>query len=182
MSRRKIALGFFDPKCCVPPKFGKSWTKIKHGDVIGLRPDQNSMWSTSDQEWLAYVQGVDDKGNGDVELSVLYLYRPGDTTISDVDYPIKNELFLSDNCNCGIPAYPEAVTGRYSIDWRPGSQVTDKDYIVRQTYLTNSTEFVTMQQEHLSAVALRVISLGQRNIAVANAYTYAQSQHKIHQC
>ncbi|KAF2734695.1 S-adenosyl-L-methionine-dependent methyltransferase [Polyplosphaeria fusca] len=152
MNARKVSLGLLDFDRGIRPALSKHDNHISQGDVVSLKPDLRSAWKTTDREWLAYVQSIEHQGNGDTELSLLWLYRPADTTIGDVDYPIKNELFFSDHCNCGSPAYPEAVIGKYDIDWNPTSKIGNKDYIIRQTYLTSQHEFVTFQQCHLVCI------------------------------
>ncbi|KAF2106317.1 S-adenosyl-L-methionine-dependent methyltransferase [Lophiotrema nucula] len=151
MHTRQQALSFHQPICATrsksnPLSSNSQVTEIEPGDIVGLRPDPSGSWGNEDTEWIAYVQGVEER-DGETELSVIYLYRPTDTTISDVWYQNDNELFFSDNCNCGEPTYPEAVTRKFDVVWDPRSttDVAEQDFFVRQKYISNEHEFITLR-------------------------------------
>ncbi|KAF2195457.1 S-adenosyl-L-methionine-dependent methyltransferase [Zopfia rhizophila CBS 207.26] len=120
--------------------------KVKVGDVISVKSDTNSKWKTTDHDWFAYVQRIEKTRSSDIRLYVLWLYRPEDTTISTMVYPITKELFLSDNCNCTEAMLTAAdVTQKFSVDWHPKSLDTDKNFLVRQKYLADESAFVTLK-------------------------------------
>ncbi|UPX09806.1 DNA (cytosine-5-)-methyltransferase [Ascochyta rabiei] len=103
----------------------------------------------SGSEWLAYVQGIEYLRNGAQRLLVLWLYRPSDTNMCLAKYPIANEVFLSDNCNCGErEILTTDVSRTHSVDWNPKSLNTGKDLIIRQTYITQDSAFVTVTTDH----------------------------------
>ncbi|KAF2227833.1 S-adenosyl-L-methionine-dependent methyltransferase, partial [Elsinoe ampelina] len=133
------------------PQAAKS---VKPEDVVYVRPDQRSEWSTTEETWLALVQKVRTLKSGRTKLDLLWLYRPSDTSIGQSFYPFQNELFLSDNCSCGGDAYDlQDVLGRADVLWGNHDLATaaqEQAYVVRQTYMTDSHEFATFRQEHLS--------------------------------
>ena len=123
---------------------------LKVGDIVGVKRDQEGRWKTLDDEWLAYVQRVEPYSSGAQRLYVLWLYRPTDTTISTMKYPIEKEMFFSDNCNCTESSLLSTdITRTYTIDWHPKGLQTDKDILIRQTYVTRESAFVTLRDSHL---------------------------------
>ncbi|KAF2268524.1 S-adenosyl-L-methionine-dependent methyltransferase [Lojkania enalia] len=150
MGARKAVMGF--PKDSRPiahhgrPKPGTAAENVIPGDFIGLRPERDGRWKTEDTEWFAYVQRTERDHDGDLKLFLIYLYRPSDTTILDATYPIDNELFFSDNCNCDFPAYQAAVTRKLTIEWNKIDTHTDKEFFVRHKYLSTEHQFVTLQR------------------------------------
>jgi DNA (cytosine-5)-methyltransferase 1 len=80
---------------------------------------------------------------------VLRLSPPTETIIGTAPYPVSNELFLTDHCNCKEKRLCiSEVSGIHSVDWAPMTLRTTKDFIVRQTYLTRRKAFVTLQDDH----------------------------------
>jgi DNA (cytosine-5)-methyltransferase 1 len=78
-------------------------------------------------------------------LEVTWLYRPTDTTLSNMRYPLPNELFMSDHCNCGETNFRvEDVQGTISVKWFP-KVLKSSDYFVRQKY-TLDHSFVTLKK------------------------------------
>ncbi|CAI6335201.1 unnamed protein product [Periconia digitata] len=126
-------------------------TEIRVGEVVSFTPndEEKRIWreDESSNQWFAFVRDVKPMSNGTQRIYVIWLYRPEDTTISTMDYPVKNELFLSDSCNCNDEAiHSSEVTGRYSIEWFATTFSSEKDYIVRQKYLTESSSFVSLSR------------------------------------
>ena len=124
------------------------------GDVISIIPDQeeNKKWrksakdSAKIREWFGYVHRVSTQSDGRQRLYVLWLYRPEDTTINTTDYPVKQELFISENCNClEYKLMDSDVYKCYSVEWFSKRYDTPKDFLVRQKYDTRTSSFVTMQ-------------------------------------
>lgn len=123
---------------------------IKVGDVVAFEPDvdDQKIWRNANEPWLAYVQRVEVLKGGVQRLFVIYLYRPSDTNIFRAEYPHKNELFFSDNCNCGERELLSTdLSGIYDIDWTPSSIPCRKPF-VRQTYMTQQSAFRTFKHGH----------------------------------
>lgn len=60
-------------------------------------------------------------------------------------YPFKNELFMSDHCNCGERTFrAEEVTCTISVNWYPHQIPASDVYFVRQKYCTKEHAFVTI--------------------------------------
>ena len=118
------------------------------GDVVGVEKDKWTKWNKSTDVWLAYVQRTHRNRQGELLLDVIWLYRSTDTTISTMTYPIQNELFLSDHCNCkyGEPAIKASeVICQPTVEWFPKSLDT-QNYFVRQKYETESNSFVSLKE------------------------------------
>jgi DNA (cytosine-5)-methyltransferase 1 len=159
--RRKRKLGFArsgstspvrSPNICQP--YGAS--RIKVGDVVAFDPDEEdlSIWRGTGYEWLAYVQATEDLENGTQRLLVLYVYRHWETNICKAQYPFENEVFLSDNCNCTEgDLLSTDVKGRYDVDWCPPTvDFKSKRFLMRQTYITQDSAFMSVQDEHKTCI------------------------------
>ncbi|KAK5115512.1 hypothetical protein LTR62_001171 [Meristemomyces frigidus] len=112
---------------------------VREGDVVAIEANNDGPWRSSDETWYAYVQQARRKRSSDeVLLDVLWLYRPGDTTIGAAYYPFPNELFLSDNCSCGTQAVPlMAVVDKVNVTWRATDPArVGNGLFVRQTFRT----------------------------------------------
>ncbi|KAI9822139.1 MAG: DNA methyltransferase Dim-2 [Thelocarpon impressellum] len=121
--------------------------RISVGDVVGVDKDSKTVWKGSADLWYAYVQGVTTTGSGRNYLSVLWLYEPSDTTCSTMTYPIHNELFFSDNCNCGDDKLAlEDVACRVSVAFFSTPGNSGAECFVRQKYRTQDAAFVTLQE------------------------------------
>jgi DNA (cytosine-5)-methyltransferase 1 len=78
------------------------------------------------------------------------MYRPEDTTSAIMKYPYSNELFMSDNCNCGENGFRlEGVTGAIPVSWQPHI-IPPSTYFVRQKDCTGEGSFVTLQTTDLT--------------------------------
>ncbi|KAJ4992512.1 cytosine-specific methyltransferase [Stagonosporopsis vannaccii] len=153
--KRKARLGF--PEKCTTShwsgrsQFGTNAIHVRVGDVVSTIPDSadKAKWRDSNDEWLAYVQGTETAPGGAQRLMLLWLYRPADTNICHAEYPVTNELFLSDNCNCKERAvFSTDITRKHSVTWSPRSLDTGNEYIVRQTYMTSDSAFVSLKNDH----------------------------------
>ncbi|ORY07279.1 S-adenosyl-L-methionine-dependent methyltransferase [Clohesyomyces aquaticus] len=152
--QRMCALGF--AKEVFPHKRETSAAKapvvgpVSPGDIVALPPDADTIcnWKNTDKEWYAYVTRVEPLTG---RMYVMWLYLPTHTTILDTTYPTKQELFLSDNCNCREgPIFTQEILRKISVEWNPKQLWTDKDFFVRQTYLTDDNCFVTFNDSHLT--------------------------------
>ena len=156
--RRTRMLGFAEECTTSNPSGGlvnkrgrSSTTDVKVGDVVSIIPDEvdKTKWQKSGNEWLAYVQGIQSLRDGTQRLLLLWLYRPADTNMCLAEYPIANEVFLSDNCNCSERHILTTDVARiYTIDWKPEFLDTRRDLIIRQTYVTQDSAFVTVKDSH----------------------------------
>jgi len=153
--KRKAELGFAGDRTMPQPSRrivnGMSTSHVRVGDVVSIIPDSadKTKWHKSDNEWLAYVQGVEPTTRGAQRLMVLWLYRPFDTNICHAKYPVANELFLSDNCNCEERRILSTdVLRKHTVEWLPRSLDTDKEFIIKKTYMTSDSAFVTVRNDH----------------------------------
>ncbi|KAF2722301.1 S-adenosyl-L-methionine-dependent methyltransferase [Polychaeton citri CBS 116435] len=120
---------------------------IRKSDVVCVQPDSTGPWKTKHTIWFAYVQEVHDN-----RLDLIWLYHPQDTTIGEASYPFRNEMFLSDNCNCGDEAYlVSQVIGKARVEWFASDPYTadDNGLFVRQKFRTiqeeDTYDFVNLQ-------------------------------------
>ncbi|KAF2835180.1 S-adenosyl-L-methionine-dependent methyltransferase [Patellaria atrata CBS 101060] len=121
--------------------------QVRVGDVIGIPRDSETVWKDKSDIWLAYVQGVQCTSKGDQYLHVIWLYRPQDTTLS-TRYPIANELFFSDHCNCAdARLYTKEITCSIDVEFFPKTLQSKSRYIVRQKYMTTDHAFATLTKK-----------------------------------
>lgn len=115
------------------------------GDVVQL-PNDGKNWRGKDDIWYAYVQGIDNAKKRTI-LQIIWLYRPSETTFSNMSYPSADELFFSDHCNCGDSTiYEDEVVGRTSVAFFVSSKPRNVDHFIRQKYLCDDTAFVTLKE------------------------------------
>ncbi|KAF9696631.1 hypothetical protein EKO04_005282 [Ascochyta lentis] len=153
---RKQMLGFAEGRTLQTssgrtPDRSTGASSVRVGDVVSIAPDEadKTIWQKSGSEWLAYIQGIECLRNGAQRLLVLWLYRPADTNMCLANYPVANEVFLSDNCNCSErEILTTDVIRTHSVDWNPESLSTRKDLIIRQVYVTQDSAFVTVSTDH----------------------------------
>jgi DNA (cytosine-5)-methyltransferase 1 len=160
-ARRKRKLGFASDRTqsvSDKPPLGDAATQklaVRVGDVIAFKPDEKDQkyWKRSGTEWLAYVQRVEPLNDETERLFVLWIYRPDDTNMFLARYPINNEVFLSDNCNCdeGILLSSD-VSRKLTIHWLPKTLNTTSDVLIRQTYITQESSFIAFQKDHLTCL------------------------------
>jgi DNA (cytosine-5)-methyltransferase 1 len=135
---------------------------IRPGQVISTRPDADgeSKWknltsrgSLEDPRWFVLVQKihVNHKDNRR-SFDVTWLYKPVDTPCGAEVYPHDDELFLSTHCTCeeGRKArIDEAdVLGVHKVAW-PDGPVADREFFVRQTYITEQRRWITWKRKHM---------------------------------
>lgn len=153
---RKQALGFAANNPSTGPNRrnankNPTTTDIRAGDVVSISPNgvDRNKWPNAKDDWLAYVQDIEPLGNGKQRLLVLWLYRPADTNMYHANYPVTNELFFSDNCNCGErEILMTDVVRKHNVEWSPTTLDTSNEFIIRQTYMTQASAFVTMRDDH----------------------------------
>ena len=119
-------------------------SKVCVGDVVQLLNDGKN-WKGKDDVWYAYVQGIDNTKKR-VTLQVIWLYRPSETTCSNMYYPSANELFFSDHCNCGDPhIYADEVVCKTPVIFFESSTVRYVDYFIRSKYMCDETAYVSLK-------------------------------------
>lgn len=123
---------------------------IRVGDFIAMECEEGSAWK-SKADYLAYVQAT----HGE-RLRILWLYRPADTTCAHMNYPFRNEIFMSSHCNCDDGRLTKAdVKYRVKVSlWADPSQET-QNYCIRSVYNNQSESFVTLQKQHLQCEHLQ---------------------------
>lgn len=67
--------------------------------------------------------------------------------MANMAYPYKNELFMSDNCNCDdFTIRPEDIITRAQVAWTP-DKIPASTHFVRQTYITCDQSFRTLRKD-----------------------------------
>lgn len=144
-ARRK----FTESGASSPPHLG---LEIKVGDVVGVSKDEHTVWAGKAALWFAYVQALRTNAKGRKALDVIWLYAPSDTTCSTGRYPITNELFFSDNCNCEDEKLELTdVICKVSVAFSSQPEDTDAEYVVRQKY-THEETLVTLKDSDFCCV------------------------------
>ena len=146
------------------PRFTTSTTgKVKVGDVVEMRRDDETKWKRSTQKWYAYVTDRWDTPKGVGKLKILWLYWPEDVALCmNMKYPYSNEvldtpgifsngkLFFSDHCECGSLMLVEEVVRKvavefFCLDGKPKDPsislqsdplTVDAEFFVRQKYFS----------------------------------------------
>ncbi|KAK5168629.1 uncharacterized protein LTR77_005938 [Saxophila tyrrhenica] len=142
---------------------------VRAGDVVTLKADTTGPWRIHSSQSYAYVQGTrrsEFKYNrGQKVLDVLWLYRPWDTTVGAAYYPFKNELFMSDHCECRRHAVDiSCVTGKADVIWFASdpSAVPAQTLFVRQKFRTKHQEdtydFVSLKRADFACSCAHRIS------------------------
>ncbi|KAI9822297.1 MAG: DNA methyltransferase Dim-2 [Pycnora praestabilis] len=123
--------------------------KIRVGEVVGVLKDDDTVWKGTAELWFAYVQHIQRSNKGKQLLHVIWLYAPSDTTCSTMRYPIKDELFLSDHCNCeDVKLEVSEIVCTIPVNFRGEPGVPNAKYFVRQKYThdVHEAKFVTLQE------------------------------------
>lgn len=123
---------------------------VTEGDVVCVPANVESGWRTSSSIWYAYVQRVR-REKDRTALDVIWLYEPQDTTIGQAFYPFDNELFFSDNCECGKTAIDlDCVIRKAEVHFGVKDPSSVSGLFVRQTYRTahdqDTYDFVSLRQ------------------------------------
>lgn len=132
------------PATATVPKVNGQF-EVRVGNVVQI-PNDGKNWQGKEDVWYAYVQGIDNTRKRTV-LRIIWLYRPSETTCSNMHYPCANELFFSDHCNCGDPnVYEDEVVGKVTVALFESSKPIDVDYFIRQKYVCDETAYVTLKE------------------------------------
>ncbi|MCJ1246567.1 DNA methyltransferase Dim-2 [Trapelia coarctata] len=138
----------------------KSTANVKVGDVIKMKRDysSDSRWTDNEEFWYAYVQRLHETESG-VGLRVIWLDWPAHTTCSTMHYPFRNELFLSDHCNCdeADPIPIAEVVAITSVDFFGSPTDSNAEFFVRLRYLRDTAAFEELKQDHLEFKGLETV-------------------------
>jgi DNA (cytosine-5)-methyltransferase 1 len=125
------------------------------GDVVSVNREKG-IWKTHDEEWLGYIQRIETLPKAGLRLFLIWLYRPTDTPIDSMVYPISKEMFLSDHCNCDeAPIHSTDVIRKYAVDWNPKNLHTEKDVLVRQKYVIEDKAWITLKASDYECDCMR---------------------------
>ena len=120
---------------------------VKIGDVVAINSHGESLWTTDDTEYYAYVQNITTTLLGR-SLSLLWFYRPVDTACQKMCYPFNNELFLSDHCNCGdAEIYEHDVVCVPKVTFFGTPYSPGRGLFCRQQYVQGDNEWRTLQKD-----------------------------------
>lgn len=122
---------------------------IRAGQVVAIPADQDGPWKRCDDQYYAYVQGIEATSKGRF-LKLLWLYKPSDTVCRSMAYPHLKELFLSDHCNCDHSAkvYESEVTAIPKVAFYGSPYTLHCDFFCRQQYLENDQAWMTLSKDH----------------------------------
>ena len=132
-------------------EFGEAGQQsVRIGDVVAVKSDAKTDWSSKESLWYGFVQGIKQKTN---QLSLIWLYRPSDTACQSMRYPYSNEFFLSDHCNCGDkPIYAREVVSKPKVAFFGGTDTPNADFFVRQKYNEADSAWVTLKMSDFECV------------------------------
>lgn len=128
---------------------------IKPGDTISVSrdPESLSMWeqevphglAQGDDRWYGLVQTVEIRKRRRV-FNIIWYYRPVDTICGVMNYPIRNELFLSNHCTCSdnITIDEDEVLGVHSVSFWP--VLEEAEFICRQAYDMTERRFTSYKE------------------------------------
>lgn len=129
---------------------------VKPGDVVAVVKDANSVWKGKSEYWYAYVQSVNNNSQkrNSTSLDVIWLYLPEDTILGKMLYPYANELFFSDNCNCGdTKVRLDEVLFKIKVALFVGPEdekVKGCGFFMRQKFSDTESNFTTLMESDLS--------------------------------
>jgi DNA (cytosine-5)-methyltransferase 1 len=169
--RRKKQLGFPPGTPQPRPNLPLRPLNVSHfkiGDVVGILPSEveQEQWIkgttankakangataetiTMNDLWYAYVHQVKSTDKGHQKLYIYWLYFKGHTTIDTTDYPVTNELFMSNNSD---EITSDDVVARCTVEWFAQDYKSKKDFIVRQKYDVDDNSFVSLKASDLAS-------------------------------
>lgn len=147
-------------------------------DDLGEWKDEISPWKAADTCWYLLVQDVNTDRTGEKSFNGIWLYAPSQTLCAKMKYPHPNELFLSDNCNCGheqAKITVDQILDVVSINWygHPSAGDLKGGLFIRQTYLENE-RFVDLQDKHMTCAHFKAIK-GQLEPTSVQSYHVGQT-------
>ena len=127
-----------------------SQQSVSIGDVVAVKSDTQTDWSSKESLWYGFVQGINQKNS---QLSLIWLYRSSDTACQNMRYPHSNELFLSDHCNCGDkPIYTREVVSKPRVAFFGRPDAPNADFFVRQKYCGTDSAWVSLKTSDFECV------------------------------
>ncbi|KAJ8110292.1 hypothetical protein OPT61_g6832 [Boeremia exigua] len=141
----------------------KKIANVEAGDVISFVRTKTRSGNPNSpvyyglvQRRYAYSKSVERCRQHVDRLDILRIYQPNETFIGSARYPVSKELFLTDKCNCKGNGekdewniYISDVLEVHSVDWKCATLNTTEDFMIRQTYLTESKAFITLEDIHM---------------------------------
>ena len=119
--------------------------RISIGDVISIYPDKATNWKSNDDLWYGYVQGIRSLKKGP-SLDLIWIYRSSDTACQKMKYPLVQELFLSDHCNCSdYHIYADEVVSRHVVSFS-ASPNPKAEFFIRQKYVVDESAWVSLKK------------------------------------
>ena len=149
---------------------------VEPGDVVAVIKDVDTVWKGKSEYWYAYIQSVnkDSQKRDSTTLDVIWLYLPEDTILGQMRYPYANELFFSDNCNCGDAKLRlDEVVFKVEAAFfaGPEDEVTiGCDFFLRQKFSDAESNFTTLTKSDLACECRK---------PVVSAYDQVKKQYEI---
>jgi len=149
---------------------------VKPGDVVAVIKDVDTVWKGKSEYWYAYIQSVNKnpQKRGSTTLDVIWLYLPEDTILGQMRYPYANELFFSDNCNCGDPKLRLGeVVFKVKAAFFAGPEdeaAIGCDFFLRQKFSDTEANFTTLTKSDLACECRK---------PVVSAYEQVKKQYEV---
>ena len=156
-------------------RFQRKNSQVQPGQVVIVQPDD----LCGESNWLAYVQDTERDRSGEY-LKIIWLYRPSETICDSAVFPNKNEIFMSDHCNCGDPKIRPAdvdaiLDVKFVMSGISASPDLPQQPFARQFYVTPNPDvdkeaaFVSLKLEHFSCTHI-----------TADEYTEFERVHRFY--
>lgn len=158
------------------PKLKEGELVVKPGDIVAVIKDVDTVWKGKSEYWYAYIQSVNKNSQkmNSTTLDVIWLYLPEDTILGQMRYPYENELFFSDNCNCGDAKLRlDEVVFKVEAAFfaGPEDEVTiGCDFFLRQRFSDAESNFTTLTKSDLACECRK---------PVVSAYEQVKKQYEI---
>lgn len=152
---------------------------VQQGDVVAVIKDVDTVWKGKSEYWYAYVQSVNKPSqkritttNSNTTLDVIWLYLPEDTILGQMRYPYANELFFSDNCNCGDAKLRlDEVLFKANVAFFAGpDDAPGYDFFLRQKFSDAESNFTTLTKSDLTCECRK---------PVVSAFEQVKKQYEI---
>ena len=147
------------------------------GDVVAVKSDTQTDWSSKESLWYGFVQGIKLKTD---QLSLIWLYRSSDTACQSMRYPYSNELFLSDHCNCGdTPIYAREVVSKPRVAFFGRADTPNADFFIRQKYNEADSAWVTLKMSDFECVCNTLKKAERYSVGATVLVKIASSEHDM---
>lgn len=149
---------------------------VRPGDVVAVIKDVDTVWKGKSEYWYAYIQSVNKnpQKRNSTTLDVIWLYLPEDTILGQMRYPYANELFFSDNCNCGDAKLRlDEVVFKVKAAFFSGPEdeaTIGCDFFLRQKFSDAESNFTTLTKLDLACECRK---------PVVSAYEQVKRQYEV---